>query len=137
MDSTTVPVTTAHNGPIGHDAAAHHVDHALEHADKAGAGAHDDRYLAAHRSNGKQLHQGDQTGHQHGILQQHYLDGGKVLCPAGGGAQIGDDKDGGQVTHKHGQHMLKPQGNGLTQGKTPNKIEGRHKLSGTLHDLPP
>ena len=97
---------SAHDGCIGNDAAAHDLDHALEHADEAGAGAHDDGDFAAYRADGKQLYQGDDASHQHGVLQQSHLNLRKLFGAAAGRTQAGDDQDGGQVTYEHGQHML-------------------------------
>ena len=79
-------------------------------------------------------HQGDDAGHQHGVLEEGYLNGGKIFRPAsGGGTQVGDNKDGGQVAHEHGQHMLKAQGDCLPQGKAPLELIRGGILGGMLH----
>ena len=114
----------AHHGTVSQDAAAHAVGHALEDTDKAGAGAHDDGDLTAHGADGEQLDQGDQTGHQHGVLEQRDLNGRKLLCAAAGGTGVGDDQDGGQIAHKHGQNVLEAQRNGLPQRQTALKVSG-------------
>ncbi len=137
MDSTTVPVTTgeelaqrlqeeaqhtfkdaaddgsAHDGTIGQHTASHAADNAVEHADKTGAGTHDDGHAAAHGADREQLHQRDHTGHEHGALQQGDLQVCKFTT--GNAAGTGDDQQRGQVAHEHGADMLQAQGDGLAQ----------------------
>ena len=103
----------AHDGTIGQHTAAHAADNAVEHADKAGTGAHDDGHAAAHGADGEQLHQRDHTGHEHGALQQGDLQVCKFTT--GNAAGTGDDQQRGQVAHEHGADMLQAQGDGLAQ----------------------
>ncbi len=58
---------------------------------------------AAHRADGEQLHQRDDTCHEHGVLQQADLQVSKLTaCNAAG---TGDDQQRGQVAHEHGGGM--------------------------------
>ena len=104
----------AHDGTIGQHTAAHGCGNAVEHADKAGGGAHDNGNPAANGADGKQLHQRHQARHQHGVLKQAQLQLREFAPRDAAGA--GDDQQRGQVAYKHGQHVLQAQGDGLTQG---------------------
>lgn len=101
---------------------SHGGGHAVEHADKAGGCAHDDGNPAADGSYGKKLNQSHQSRHQHGVLQEAQLQGGEFAAcnPAG----PGDNQQGRQVAHEHGEHMLQSQGNGLAQGHFAVQLEG-------------
>ena len=104
---------SAHDGTIGQHTASHAADNAVEHADKTGAGTHDDGHAAAHGADREQLHQGDHTGHEHGTLQQGDLQVCKLTtCNAAG---TGDDQQRGQVAHEHSADVLQTQGDGLAQ----------------------
>ena len=113
-----------HHGAVAQDAAAHDGVDALEHADEAGTGTHDDGHLAADGAHREQLDQRDDAGHQHGVLEQRHLDPGEFLRPAAGRTGTGDDQDGGQVAHEHGQHMLQAQGYRLTPGQFALELVG-------------
>ena len=105
---------SAHDGTVGQHATAHGSSHTVEHAQEAGAGAHDNGDLTAHRADGEQLHQRDHTSHEHGVLQQADLQVSKLTaCKAAG---TGDDKKRGQVAHEHGKYMLQAQRDGLAKG---------------------
>ena len=102
-----------HDGPVGHHPAAHGGGHGIEDPNKAGGGTHDDGHLAAHGPDGKQLHQGHNARHQHGILQKMELQ----LCklPTGNAADAGNDQQRGQIAHKHGENVLQAQRDGVLQ----------------------
>ena len=104
----------AHNGAVGQHAAAHGSRHAVENAEEAGRGAHDDGNLTAHGADGKQLHQRDHTGHEHGVLQQTDLKVGEFTARQTACAR--DDEQRGQVADEHGKYMLQAQRNGLSKG---------------------
>ena len=104
---------SAHDGTIGQHTASHAADNAVEHADKTGAGTHDDGHAAAHGADREQLHQRDHTSHEHGALQQGDLQVCKFTT--GNAAGTGDDQQRGQVAHEHGADMLQAQGDGLAQ----------------------
>ena len=113
---------SAHHGAVGGEAAAHGSGYRIEYADKTGGSAHDNGNTAADGAQGEELDQGDQTGHQHGVLEQSDLKVCKFI--AGQAAGAGDDEQRGQVSHKHGQHMLQTQGNGLAQRHFSLEAEG-------------
>ena len=113
----------AHNRTIGQHTAAHRAHNAVEHANKAGAGAHDNRYCTAHGSDGEQLHQRDDTCHEHGALQQGDLQVCKLAACNAAGA--GNDQQRGQVAHEHGADVLQAQRDGLTQGHFGFKLISR------------
>ena len=113
----------AHNRAIGQHTAAHRAHNAVEHANKAGTGTHDNRYCAAYGSDGEQLHQRDDTCHEHGALQQGDLQVCKLAACNAAGA--GDDQQRGQVAHEHGADVLQAQRNGLPQGHFGFKLISR------------
>ena len=113
----------AHDRAIGQHTAAHRAHNAVEHTNKAGAGAHNDRHCAAHGSDGKQLHQRDDTCHEHGALQQGDLQVCKLAACNAAGA--GNDQQRGQVAHEHGADMLQAQRDGLTHGHFGFKLISR------------
>ena len=113
----------AHDRAIGQHTAAHRAHNAVEHANKAGTGTHDNRYCAAHGSDGEQLHQRDDTCHEHGALQQGDLQVRKLAACNAAGA--GDDQQRGQVAHEHGADVLQAQRNGLPQGHFGFKLISR------------
>ena len=96
----------AHHRAVGDHTAAHYIGDTAEHADKSGAGTHDNRYLTADRTDRKQLDQCNNTRYQHRILQQRYLNRGKILCSADRGTGIHDDQQRRQIADKHRQHVL-------------------------------
>ena len=103
-----------HDGTIGQHTAAHGSRDAVEHAQEAGAGAHDDGDLTADRADGKQLHQRDDAGHEHGVLQQADLQVSELAARQTAGAR--DDEQRGQVADEHGEHMLQAQRDRLAKG---------------------
>ena len=103
----------AHDGTVGRHAAAHGGSHAVEDAQKARRRAHDDGHLAAHGADAVQLHQRDDAGHEHGVLQQAHLQIGKLAACNAAGA--GDDQQRGQIAHKHGENVLQAQRDGVLQ----------------------
>ena len=103
----------AHHGAIGRDVAAHGGSHAVEHAQEARAGTHDDRHFAAHRAEAVQLHQRDDARHEHGVLQQAHLQVCELTAREAAGA--GDDEQRGEVAHEHGEHVLQSQRNSVAQ----------------------
>ena len=103
-----------HDGTISQHTAAHGCRNAVEHAQEAGAGAHDDGDLTADRADGKQLHQRDDAGHEHGILQQADLQVRELAARQTAGAR--DDEQRGQVADEHGEHMLQAQRDRLAKG---------------------
>ena len=102
-----------HHGAVGRDAAAHGGSHAVEHAQKARAGAHDDGHLAAHGAEAVQLHQRDDARHEHGVLQQAHLQVCELTAHEAAGA--GDDEQRGEVAHEHGEHVLQAQRDRVAQ----------------------
>ena len=96
---------SSQNRAVRQDTAAHNACHAVEYADKAGAGTHDNRHLSAHRTDGVQLNQGYNSRHQHGVLQKRYLHLRKFRTGADSAGSC-DNQNRGQISHKHGQHML-------------------------------
>ncbi len=103
----------AHHGAVGRNAAAHGGSHAVEHAQEARAGTHDDRHLAAHRAEAVQLHQRDDACHEHGVLQQAHLQVCELTAREAAGA--GDDEQRGEVAHEHGEHVLQSQRDSVAQ----------------------
>ena len=103
----------AHHGAVGRDAAAHGGSHAVEHAQEARAGTHDDRHFAAHRAEAVQLHQRDDARHEHGVLQQAHLQVCELTAREAAGA--GDDEQRGEVAHEHGEHVLQSQRDSVAQ----------------------
>ena len=103
----------AHHGTVGRDAAAHGGSHAVEHAQKARAGAHDDGHLAAHGAEAVQLHQRDDARHEHGVLQQAHLQVCELTAHEAAGA--GDDEQRGEVAHEHGEDVLQAQRDSVAQ----------------------
>ena len=59
------------------------------------------------RQTGEQLHEGADAGDEHGVLNER---GPQVLGKAG---RRGDDHDGREVRHEHGQHV-RPRAMGRT-----------------------
>ena len=112
----------AHNRAIGQHTAAHGGGNAVEHPDEAGGSTHDDGHSAADGAHGEQLYQRDNARHQHGVLQQVQLQAGEFTPGKAAGA--GDDQQGGQIAHEHGQHMLQSQGNCLLQRHFAIQLEG-------------
>ena len=103
----------AHHSAVGRDAAAHGGRDAVEDAEEARAGAHDDGHLAADRAKAVQLHQRDDARHEHGVLQQAHLQVCKLTaCDAAG---AGDDEQRGEVAHEHGENVLQAQRDGVAQ----------------------
>ena len=113
---------------IGGDGARGHAGHhaggdGVIHADKAGAGAHDHGQPGADGADGVELHQSDQAGDQHGILEQG--DPQAAVVFHGDAADRHNGQQGGQVAHEHGHDVLQTQGNRLVQGQTAVNVVGR------------
>ena len=99
----------------------------MENADKTGTGTHDDGDFSTDGTDGKELYQSDDTGNEHGILEQSDLKGCQ-FCISGCGrdtAGTTDDQDRGQVADKHGKDVLQTKRNGLTERDLPIEFIGR------------
>lgn len=86
-----------------------------ESGNKGEADSHDDGQAAAQGSHWEHLEQGSHASHDHGSLDQ----GSRLFCGHLHGA--GDDQDGSDIGHKHGQHMLEPKGDSFLQTDFPVK----------------
>ena len=103
----------AHDSAVSDNAAAHGRRNAVEYADEARAGAHDDRNLAADGSDGEQLDERYHTCDKHRVLK--YADLKIRELTACDAARAHDDEQRRQVADKHGENVLKSERNGPGQ----------------------
>ena len=123
----------AHDGTISDNTATHGGGNRVENAQEAGGSTHDDGNIAAHGADGEQLDQGNDTGYQHGVLQQMQLQLRKLT--AGDSAGAGNDQQRGQVADEHGQHVLQAQGDRLLQGHLAVQLIGFFYGKTSLYSL--
>ena len=103
-----------HNRAIGQHTAAHRANNAVEHANKAGTGTHDNRYCATH---GSMVNSCTSVT----IPATNMALCSRVTCslqtpPPAMAAGAGDDQQRSQVAHEHGADMLQTQRDRLFQG---------------------
>ena len=80
----------------------------------------DDGKPAAHPPQREQLHEGADAGDEHGVLNER---GPQVFGKAG---RCRNDRDGREVRHEHGQHVLQAIGEGRKPADL--AIKGRERL---------